>query len=930
MEKAALKGLMALAAVFVTPLLCAGLSADYGPKTAPALFTAEMRRKAAANAAQHPWAKEFQKQICGEAEPWMRMSDDELWRLMFGPAIKRSWMVWSNGYCPACKKDVPMYQWEMDALNTPWKTRCPHCKELFPKNDFYKFYLSGMDEHYVFDPARADRSLLFNEEHPDPADPLHGFGVDDGEGYVEDGKRWRFIGAYLIYGQWKQAVVRGIKSLAAAYVVTGDTRYAHKAAVMLDRVADLYPSFDFGREGVMYEGPPARGYVSTWHDACWETLDLALAYDQIFDAIENDAELQKFLAVKARRYRLENKKASAADIRRNIEDRILRDALANRPKIESNYPQTDITLAFIRTVLGWPGNRAEVMGLLGEIIAKTTAVDGVTGEKGLSGYACLGPRSLGLLLGRYAAADPGFLRDMLKQQPRIKDCYRFHIDTWCLNGSYYPAIGDCSSYARKCDYYCGLALMKNYTSAVGNIPSIAPSMFAFLWDLYAATKDPAFVQVLYRGIGYSLEGLPYDLFAEDPAAFQKSVKEVIGRHGDRITLGSVNKQEWRVGIMRSGSGEHERAMWLDYDSTGGHSHFDGMNLGLFGMGLDLLPDFGYPPVQYGGWGAPRARWYTMTAAHNTVVVDGKNQPRADGKTTLWAAGTDIHAIRASCPEMAGGRQYERTAVMVDVSDRSFYIVDVFRVIGGTDHTKFLHSYFGSIAADGLSLIPTADFTQGTQMRNFRFDPAPRQGWSADWKIEDQFGYLNPDARPHIRYFDFTSGAQAYTAEQWVSTNLFSGSTEAWIPAIVVRRQAKEGELASTFAGLIEPYDGEPSVKSVRRLALNSPDGAEYPDSCVALEVTLADGRRDVLILADAENPMGLQPNPAKTPLVQRDTGVTLDGELCLVRFGADDKVRKIAVCRGRWVKAGGQSVEPRPGDELTEVNFGSVLESHGP
>ena len=54
------------------------------------------------------------------------------------------------------------------------------------------------------------------------------------EGYLEDGgkKRWRFIGAYLIYGQWKQAIVDGLSKLAQAYVVTGDKDYAHRAGVL--------------------------------------------------------------------------------------------------------------------------------------------------------------------------------------------------------------------------------------------------------------------------------------------------------------------------------------------------------------------------------------------------------------------------------------------------------------------------------------------------------------------------------------------------------------------------------------------------------------------------------------------------------------------------------------------------------------------------
>jgi len=60
---------------------------------------------------------------------------------------------------------------------------------LFPTNDFEAYYRSGLDEHGVFDPKRADRALLFNTQHPDPNDPLHRFGVDDGTGYAEGENR---------------------------------------------------------------------------------------------------------------------------------------------------------------------------------------------------------------------------------------------------------------------------------------------------------------------------------------------------------------------------------------------------------------------------------------------------------------------------------------------------------------------------------------------------------------------------------------------------------------------------------------------------------------------------------------------------------------------------------------------------------------------
>jgi hypothetical protein len=860
-------------------LLGSVIATNASAKDASVFFPTRLVETARRNVQQQAWAAETRDQLVAAAQPWLEMSDEQLWSLMSGPTITRSWMVWSNGYCPSCRQTVPMYNWRMDALNRPWKVWCPHCGEAFPKNDFGAFYRSGLDEHGVFAAARADRSLLLNAEHPDPNDPLHLFGVDDGEGYVEGGNRWRFIGAYLIYGLWKQAVLGGIKSLAAAYVVTGDPRYARKAGVLLDRVADLYPSFDHNAQAWVYETVRTVGYVSTWHDACEETREMALAYDQVFEGLRDDPELVSFLAAKAQQYGLANPKGSFADVQRNIEQGILRDAIANAGKITSNYPRTPIALITMHAILDWPSNRDQVQAMIDDMLDRATAVDGVTGEKGLAGYSAYVIQGLGVFLEQFARIDPTFLAAQFQRHPRLAETYRFHMDTRCL-GRYYPLSGDTGSFAHPMPEYEGLSISRN--------PGVWPSMLSFLQRLYRQTGDPAYVQVLYEANGSQLDGLPHDLFCEDPPAMQAEVEQAISRHGLIPSLGSVNKQQWHIAILRSGHGGNARAAWLDYDSGGGHSHADGMNLGLFAHGLDLLPDFGYPPVQFGGWGSPNAQWYTMTAAHNTVVVDGKRHADAAGNTTLWIDADNLHAIRASAPDLIGGRQYERTVAQVDVSDRSFYLIDVFRVIGGTDHAKFTHSHFGTIETAGLSLQPAEDYGFGTQMRNFRRDPAPQPGWSVDWSIEDRYKLIDPRRQVHLRYFDLTTGAEAWTCEGWVTQGLFDSSVETWIPRVMVRRRAAQAPLQSTFVAVIEPYEGTPCIASVRRLRLLDDAGAENPDSNVAIEVTLADGRHDLFVTMDVGNPLRLR--PAGGMVVQPDWGVRMEGDTCWLRKSADGKV----------------------------------------
>lgn len=877
-------------------------------KTASAFFPSELVARARANAHEHAWAAEIRNSLVAAARPWKEMSDDELWDLIFGNTLRRAWQVWSDGHCPACKNPVPMYEWVPDALKRPWKMRCPQCKELFPKNDFAKFYRSGLDVQNVFDPKRADRSLLFNAEHPDPSDPLHRFGVDDGEGYVEGGKRWRFINTYLIFGQWKQAIVNGIQNLAAAYVATGDLAHAHKAGVLLDRVADLYPTFDFGKEGVMYEGAPRSGYVSTWHDACVEVHDLALAYDAVFEGLGRDLELVKFLSAKAAKHKLANPKSSFTDIQRNIEERIFRDTLDHRPKIESNYPATDVTVTTLHTVLGWPGNRAEVMAMLDAIISKATAVDGVTGEKGIAGYSVIGPRDVAELLGRYARSEPGFIREALRRHPRLHAMYRFHLDTLCL-GQYYPRSGDTGAFAMKNPGYAGVPFSGN--------AGINPSAFAFLWELYEVTGDRDFVRVAYGANGSSAAGLPYDLFAANPSGMQASVAKVIAEGGAEIRLPSANKTEWGLAILRSGEGTNARAAWLDYDSGERHGHADGMTIGLFAKGLDLLPDFGYPPVQFGGWSAPRSVWYTQTAAHNTVSVDGKNTQPGTGKTTLWFEGNQLRVVRASAPKLIGGQQFERTLALVDVSDSDSYLVDIFRVAGGTEHTRFLHGHFGKLSTQGLSPVAVDESRYGQVLRRFQRDPSPSPGWSATWNVEDHLNYLPSGTEVHLRHTDLTRGAEVQLAEAWVAVGLYGGTADAWIPSVLARRRAEQPPLYSTFVGVLEPYETKSNHATARRLELQDGEGKPCPEGDVGIETQLADGRSDVLLSRNPEVQSGAEFHE----LVEPARGIHFDGDLCLMRFNAKGQPERILFCRGNSLRSGNVLVRAKNNQASVEIDL---------
>lgn len=54
--------------------------------------------------------------------------------------------------------------------------------------------------------------------------------------------------------------------------------------------------------------------------------------------------------------------------------------------------------------------------------------------------------------------------------------------------------------------------------------------------------------------------------------------------------------------------------------------------------------------------------------------------------------------------------FERTVVLIDISDTDAYLLDVFRVAGGHEHVRCMHSAFARLATRSLTLRPLTDET----------------------------------------------------------------------------------------------------------------------------------------------------------------------------------------------------------------------------
>lgn len=676
-------------------------------KTAATFYTQDKVDAARRNVTEHGWAAKLRDESVAVARRYIDAGDDWLWGLPSGQGLPRSYAVNQDLGSPVSGQDIyeyGNYPWVIDPFEQPWKLTDPSSDYVFPTNDFGAFYRSGLNQRGEFDRSLADDSLLINELYPERGPT---WGVDDGFGWIDDnGDKWTFIAYYVHWGLWYAgAMGAGIRALRDAYLYTGEPTYARSGVILLDRVADLYPSMDTApykrADGYFHsDGLSGNGRVV---GCIWETgliRDYIYAYDAFFPALaESDTlDVIPFLRGKAQAHGLPAKE-SVDDIRLNIENGILRETCKGvlSAKIFGNFGMHQHTLAAAAVVLDDPdaspqwidfvfasGGRVKdpdyrvTGGAFYQTLVDKVDRDGA-GNEGAPGYNNLWighVKSTADVLAnytRYPQAD-------LYAHPKFGKMFQMRYRLAML-GAYTPSIGDSGQTGRR-------------------------SLFGSASDHVAAFErfgDIEHAQVAHIVGEGDVSGLYSDVFASDVAGTQQRIANVIAEHGP-LNRPSENLSGFGLAALRAGDPAHARAAWIYYGRSAGHGHRGTLNLGLYGFGVDLSPDLGYP--EYADAGARRHEWTSNTIAHNTVVVDAKPQghqwvslPRGFGATER------VQMVDVEAPEVYPQTSaYRRVTAQIEVDEANSYAVDVFRVTGGHDHHLSFHAAEGPATANGLTLV----------------------------------------------------------------------------------------------------------------------------------------------------------------------------------------------------------------------------------
>ena len=822
---------------------------QYPLKTQRMLLTDAEIALARENVRQYPAAKAIADTIVARADAWMAWSDADLRALAPTADVPRAFNVGTAG-CPQCGQAIyekgGTYPWIIDP-KTPYKVTCPVDGSTYPSNDYAAYYASGLN----------DQTLLTGD-YP-----------DDGWGWLgPDGHRYWFV-AYANHWVLENHTLPAAQYLSRAYVLTGNAAYAKKAAVLLDRIAEVYPNMDYhvqSRYGQLQQANGAR-YEGKLVNHIWETgvvAMLAEAYDAIWEAIDDTTVTGK----------------TAEQVRANFEANFLEEGIDGyfSGRVRGNFGMHQKALVYAGLARQYGQQEAWFGGLM----------DNAGGEDTLTGLN-FALYNLVYRDGPPYETSPGYnfswvanittVAEALHRAgydvyaiPKMRRLYDGVLDV--INaGKFTPAVGDSNN------VYGGL---------VGQDPVV----FQRACRAYEDPRYRAFLQT-FGATGDAGITRYESLFEAPVPAESVTAPPVRSRLLDGYGMAILNNPANTISLS------------LYYGYKGGHGHFDRLNFELFANGQVMMPDTGYPDFM-NAYVPGIYTWSKNTVAHNTVVVDAQRQmANRPGRVNLFvdkgfARALDIEAAM-TYPQTS---TYRRRMIMVDTDDSHAYVVDCFDVTGGIEHDYSLHGPPGTFTSQGGEWSAPAPGTLAgpdVPVGYIYDEPAiAGEGYSGSYAGYSGSGFQHLF---HVqRLLGGTAGGEwaherdehAKLRLQLVGAPVETFLAEAQVSPVKQKQlltyfiaRNTGTDLSSQFVSVMEPYVNMPAIESLNALPIAEGAGT-------AVEVALADGARDLVLI-----------NTGGGVLRLADVDIHTDAAFAVVRY-AGDAVAHRWFAGGTYLSVSGQ------------------------
>ncbi len=406
--------------------------------------------------------------------------------------------------------------------------------------------------------------------------------------------------------------------------------------------------------------------------------------------------------------------------------------------------------------------------------------------------------------------------------------------------------------------------------------------------------------------------------------------------------------------LGGGVGDQQTQFHLTWSGGYGHSHADNLSLLLYSQNREVLSDLGYTHTAY------RA-WTLASAAHNMVVIDGRNQSmggkgvQTDGRLLE----IDLQDARVQYVVADGARgypkladQYTRHLIVIDAGQGRRYAIDRFDVTGGGLHDYFLHGdadgkstlqadlpleNIDSLLPDGFQWTPTRNEGESGSiektwyaygfLRNLKTAALTPKVASSNNGVsltfQTQLDNVGDDSKtlnaPAVRVVLLPEPDSQLVIGENPSVRQ-AGEDDSKLdnhqrPFLMVRRRPTDGR--SRFLSVIEPYTGAAVITDVQQLSVGAGSG-----NATALRIKVGD-RTDWIVMA-AQQPVELPIGP------NADDMATFHGTLGFmsVREGKVEYAYALGDANWKWptgqLQSDGHNTAP-----LREVEANTLIVSQG-
>ncbi|NLN76194.1 MAG: hypothetical protein GX139_07765 [Armatimonadetes bacterium] len=787
--------------------------------------------RAADNLQQTQWAKMYRDDTVAAADKWAAMSDEQLRALI--PPVGSVFAYGFNG-CPECGASWSFWGSGITSLDKPGVVTCIKCKMEFP-----------------------------NEKYP-----------DSGQGWRDEksGKTYYFLGCHNAY-VGREVMLKALPNLAFAYALTKDNKYSHAAAMLYDKLAELYPTSTTG--SIDYPSTNNSGRLEQpQYQVARLLVKLAESFDLLYDSPD-------FAAPSV---------YGKGSVRDHIETNVIADGgkycydmaftgYCGLTNGQADYIRGTLAAGIMLDKKEWIDFAVSGPYGIYSFLDNCLDRDGQYYETSV-GYSDHGIGlyiDMGEMLYRMRTADYPDGINIFTHPKFEKTLAQSITDVECFG--HYPRFGDWGPDVAALAAYDQFSLWA-YLRTEYLVARAADEAASKHWRVLR--KSLAFGDEEQRRSSKALAGFRQWLtFNAEPIAHSQKPLAL----KPQTLLGGRGAT-----IFRSGEGINGRAALLRYGPSLNHGHYDDLNINFFALGRELTYDIGYSL----GSAHVQVGWANKTASHNLVVVNEKSQMLSDGGGGYLYFCTDqapLRAVEASSEASYASenvKTYRRTMALIDTDDSS-YLLDIFRVAGGAQHDLMWH-FLGEL--DSVTGAQLGDVQETGSLAGPDIDWGRKIGPSGYLiDCQDKGDYWNPPPGNgygflyNVRRAD-TGGNNCTMTWKFAPDNPQSVKLTllpepdcelitATGPGILTRLpntdfsilRRRGSDLTSAFISIVEPCESDCKVISANRMICESGEA-------IGIEVQTASGI-DYILSSISDQPSTLRTKDGKC--------IEFDGQFGFIR-----------------------------------------------